>query len=801
MFLENTAQHFLTFLLIFLPAFEGIFSDLGTIIPLIFTLPLSIILTKKKIARDNIFWAFLLFLVFCFISTLFSTGLSRSLRSSFLYFLYFVSFFTVKDVIKNKKFFSKILLIVILATSASLSLFSFYYLIFHKQPPFGSMNLIYANFGHNHLVDYLIFALPINFCLFLDAKDMRESFGWGILTLFFVLSFIFSFSRAGIAFGILALLLSAVLMKSKQRKIFVWFLLAILSLVLLVFLIAFYLKTEYFSFAENTVFFEKVVRRITLPDRIDYWQQALRAFREKPIFGTGLDTFRFSSVKYQKAPGKWSWFAHNHFLQLFSETGIFGGLAFLSLVILILFRSFKVVKSQSKPLLTGLFIGILVSSLHSLVDYDWQFTPIFLNFWVISGLLLGIDKKKKKFITSKIFYSFFYLFTFLCLIFGLSIGASEILFLKGLQVQEKEGQEKAMKYFNLSSQVFPFHPQRLQGAAKYFYKLKNNLAALWFAEKSLDFEKANWETYKLIGDVKLSEDKKKEALNYYQKATNLNPLEAADLYLKSAAIYKELGDEKKEKEVLLTFFERTKDIRNFGQETVAATNIFMQIAINLANSDSQLTLKMFERVENLNEKQAFSGIEWEQRSKILKTLTDLLPILFPHLTEKQQAKYYFWMSTLAAHRKENWVEISGWLAEAVNFDPENKEYADFFEDIKLLLIAQEAFYGGDSIKAKDQLEKVISKTENKNLQGLPDFKRQYYARAFKLQGEVYQTLIAETWQKAVDFDPWNESHYLRLARYYLDQQKNEDKAKKVLDRCLRTITYPKKCQKMFDELP
>ena len=70
-------------------------------------------------------------------------------------------------------------------------------------------------------------------------------------------------------------------------------------------------------------------------------------------------------------------------------------------------------------------------------------------------------------------------------------------------------------------------------------------------------------------------------LKIYQKAIDLSPLEAVDLYLKSAEIYRQIGDKEKQRETLWTFFERTKNVKNFGRTSTSAITIYKMIMEDL----------------------------------------------------------------------------------------------------------------------------------------------------------------------------------------------------------------------------
>ena len=74
--------------------------------------------------------------------------------------------------------------------------------------------------------------------------------------------------------------------------------------------------------------------------RFQYWGDALNYFKDNPIFASGLGNWKIASISRGKehiTGYTVPYHAHNDFIHVFTETGLFGGLAYLSLFALLSF--------------------------------------------------------------------------------------------------------------------------------------------------------------------------------------------------------------------------------------------------------------------------------------------------------------------------------------------------------------------------------------------------------------------------------------------------------------------------------
>lgn len=375
-------------LLFFLPVIESFDRNLAFNLFMTGSLLVNAsIFWKKKLTFDFIELLWLLMLLIFTLSTTLSWSVSRSYFELLRYFAYFLIFVSIRRFPDIQVLIKRFFVPMVIINSIILSLLFISSPILKLPQPENKMSLFEPFYmGHNHLADILIFAIPIAF--FFQKKFLSL-----VLSLFFILMLTLSFSRGAMIslslvflfYFVTANLLQNRVNTSVKRVLF-------LTFVSTIFLISSFIYSNFLIFENNK---ENALKRFYKPvmkeNRFEYFVQAWKGFRQFPVFGTGLDTFRYVSKLHQSVPNSWSWYTHNHFLQIFTETGFLGGLLFLSLILTLLSFSFK-----NRQLFHGILIAILASTLHSLIDFDWQFISIFLIFWMAVGLLIPKKETDKK---------------------------------------------------------------------------------------------------------------------------------------------------------------------------------------------------------------------------------------------------------------------------------------------------------------------------------------------------------------------------------------------------------------------
>lgn len=381
-------------LLFFLPIIESVNRTTGLNLLLIGSFLISSpFIWRKKIYVDLIDYLWIIMLILFAVSTITSWSLSRSYLDLLRYFAYFLIFLTIRNYSQPENFFTRFYIPMIIINSLILSFLSLLYFIpqlFIPKPPNG-MNLFYPTFGHNHLADILIFTIPL---VLFFSPTRNNFFGkiWKLLSAFFILILFLTTSRGALfslTFAVLIFFIFRNRINVRVNKTIIFFCTgAILILVFSFFLSNFFNSIDNLN-RKPRGYYKPAIK----DDRINYLVQSLKGFQTSPILGTGLDTFRYVSQMYREKGVTWTWYVHNHYAEIFLETGIFGGLIFLSLIFLMLIRSSKNIDIMGKRTFIGLYIALLSSSIKSMIDSDWQFLSVFLFFFM--GVAFLLSKKRE----------------------------------------------------------------------------------------------------------------------------------------------------------------------------------------------------------------------------------------------------------------------------------------------------------------------------------------------------------------------------------------------------------------------
>jgi len=130
-----------------------------------------------------------------------------------------------------------------------------------------------------------------------------------------------------------------------------------------------------------------------------YWRAGLNMFKDHPLFGVGVDNYGSFFKEYRDPQyalnygyGITSSNAHNVFIQNFATGGIFVGVIYILLQILIMYRGFNLIKSnqgERRFIAVGIFVGWLSFQAQSFISIDNIGISIW--GWILGGAIIGLS--------------------------------------------------------------------------------------------------------------------------------------------------------------------------------------------------------------------------------------------------------------------------------------------------------------------------------------------------------------------------------------------------------------------------
>ncbi len=239
--------------------------------------------------------------------------------------------------------------------------------------------------------------------------------------LFYIL-LLFTFGRLAIVLALLSLpfLLQKDIFEKKSSKV----IFLVLSSAIL---FGIFFVSSRVDSCKMTELKQQLCKPISKEIRPEYFKQSLSSFLDYPLFGYGPGTFSLITRRYSLIGQHGSIFAHNFFLQTFSESGLGSGVVILFLFALILSQAMKVIKSNtSRSIEYYLAISFVLLFINSLLDFDWNTFFIFqLSLLFAAGFLQKPNLENKRLI--KLQSLFWVLSAFIIVILGLVVVLTKFL--------------------------------------------------------------------------------------------------------------------------------------------------------------------------------------------------------------------------------------------------------------------------------------------------------------------------------------------------------------------------------------
>ncbi|HDK27748.1 MAG TPA: hypothetical protein ENG48_11765, partial [Candidatus Atribacteria bacterium] len=226
------------------------------------------------------------------------------------------------------------------------------------------------SFGYdpNYWAILLNVGIVLTYYLYRNTTKIGFKFLYIVFIATFVLSLLFTYSRA----GILTLFVIFSIMVFKRTR---W----VGLLILLIFLVTAVFMIIYFPFLGRfkTILLAatKGVSDTSLQDRVNFLVLAFKLLPRNPLFGIGLDNFKEFSTVVSHVGKR----VHNTYLEILIGTGIFGFIFYIMIFIKALTKKVKIYRVESYFLKLGLAVFLIENFTLSI--------PFFAPMWAMLGLL------------------------------------------------------------------------------------------------------------------------------------------------------------------------------------------------------------------------------------------------------------------------------------------------------------------------------------------------------------------------------------------------------------------------------
>jgi len=145
--------------------------------------------------------------------------------------------------------------------------------------------------------------------------------------------------------------------------------------------------------------------------RAVFWKGAIHAFLAAPVLGQGFGTFQIFLPHFRSA-NYWMLqsedivpHAHNEYLEILSETGVAGFIAFIAIVVLYFreaIRIYRVSNQEEKTILASLIIGMIGVLIDNLANESLRAISILLFFCIVLGTTILFNKHHLRMVSKRL---------------------------------------------------------------------------------------------------------------------------------------------------------------------------------------------------------------------------------------------------------------------------------------------------------------------------------------------------------------------------------------------------------------
>jgi len=511
----------------------------------------------------------IIFFIYLTSSVFFISGhQSISLQKYFLYLSYILIFFYINILVKNMKMII-FLLKTFFITTTIISIYAI--LQFYGVDPFlYNFGTITSTIGQKNLIsNYISMFLPI-LLLFFIFSEKHKLIYYIVLIINYTALMIcqsrgiwISLSLATIIIGCLLSFKKQLLMSFLKNKKYL-----ILTFITFIIITAIYSTDNYI----NTQSISVPSRAISIFDQKDpsintrllIWRTTFEMIKEKPFFGHAIGTFFLKYLPLQakilnKNPHLLEYItnpmdAHNEYLQLIAELGIFGFL----IIFFIFIQIFKIIflslhknylDKESIIFIVGLSTGLIIFLIHSLFTFPVQNPATGSAFFILLAITLNLARPKHNVKNININFSFIkndsfkkiilLILIIIIIIFNYSMVIkpyiSEIYYYRGMSQFAKQSYLESIPLLELSTFYNDSNGRIHHALGAAYYNTGNYEQAILHMKKA-EINFMDKKLYRNLGLYYYKTNNYLLAEKYFEKAIYINP-KYSDAYFNLGKLY------------------------------------------------------------------------------------------------------------------------------------------------------------------------------------------------------------------------------------------------------------------------
>ncbi|RPH34260.1 MAG: O-antigen ligase family protein [Bacteroidales bacterium] len=143
-------------------------------------------------------------------------------------------------------------------------------------------------------------------------------------------------------------------------------------------------------------------------ERINRWNAATRMFEERPMFGWGPGTYMFCYAPFQRSYDRTiistnlgtGGNAHSEYLGLLSEAGVFGAVSYVLILLIVFYRGFYILRKvddrNTRILIIGSLLGLATYAVHGVLNDFLDADKIAAPFWGFIAFIVAMDIRFKQ---------------------------------------------------------------------------------------------------------------------------------------------------------------------------------------------------------------------------------------------------------------------------------------------------------------------------------------------------------------------------------------------------------------------